>query len=75
MSIRLGKMAFKMMPTMAANANPEKWTEPMATESLAPYFTPMAMTKMRAAIKILRICMKSMCASTMLRIPTAEIIP
>ncbi len=68
-------MALSRMPMMAANAKPERCMEPIAMESLAPYFTPMAMTRISAAMIMFRISIKSMFASTMLRIPTEEIMP
>ena len=48
---------------------------PMATLSLAPYFTPMARTRIRAATKTLRELDRSTCDSTRFLTPTDDIMP
>ena len=47
-------MAFIVTPTMAASASPEKWMGPMLTLSSAPYFKPMAITRIEAATNTFR---------------------
>ena len=68
-------MALRVTPTIAERARPEKWIGPMFTLSSAPYFTPMAITRIRAATNTLRDELKSTLSSIRLRTPTADIIP
>ena len=63
------------MPTRAATARPLREVKPREMLSFAPYLMPMASTRMRAAMMTLREEVKSTWLSTMLRTPTAEIIP
>ena len=78
-SERSGKIALRIIPTREATARPESpiVIEPqwMLIAPAALNLIPIERTRIRAAMMTLRLSLKSTWLSTMLRTPTAEIIP